>query len=453
MQHTKNKELFVNTPPTRLFFKAAIPGAIGMLASSLYQTVDGILVGNLLGDTAFAAMNLVMPLVIINFSLADLIGVGSAVPISIRLGAKDEKSANNIFTCSIILIILAGLAVGGILYTAGPFLLHLMGAEGELAALAAQYMRVYALFSPLITIVYAMDNYLRICGHIRTSMVLNILMSALCVGLEWILLGLMGAGIWGSSLGSSLGMLICAALAVWPFARGRMQLRFVRPRFSGRMVRQIIACGSPNFLSNIAGRITSILMNMILLRLGGATAVSVYGILMMSEGFVQPLLYGMCDSLQPAVGYNWGAGNPGRVLAIEKRCFTASAVLSLAAAGILAACPEPIVRLFSQNTDGTLLAMAVPALVLFSTTFLTRWISFASQSFFAAIERPLQASVISVSIALVFPLIFLAVLQPLGLTGLWLNLPLTALSAAVLSAGMLLHIRKKAPVPPADVTP
>ena len=158
MQHTKNKELFVNTPPTRLFFKAAIPGAIGMLASSLYQTVDGILVGNLLGDTAFAAMNLVMPLVIINFSLADLIGVGSAVPISIRLGAKDEKSANNIFTCSIILIILAGLAVGRILYTAGPFLLHLMGAEGELAALAAQYMRVYALFSPLITIVYAMDN-------------------------------------------------------------------------------------------------------------------------------------------------------------------------------------------------------------------------------------------------------------------------------------------------------
>ena len=81
-----NKKLFTETPPTKLFFRAAIPGAIGMLASSLYTLADGMLVGRILGDTAFAALNLAMPFVIINFSLADLIGVGSAVPISIRLG-------------------------------------------------------------------------------------------------------------------------------------------------------------------------------------------------------------------------------------------------------------------------------------------------------------------------------------------------------------------------------
>ena len=80
--------LFTKTPPLKLFLFAAVPGAISMLASALYQLIDGILVGQFLGETAFAALNLAMPFVIINFSLADLIGVGSSVPISIHLGRK-----------------------------------------------------------------------------------------------------------------------------------------------------------------------------------------------------------------------------------------------------------------------------------------------------------------------------------------------------------------------------
>ena len=97
-------------------------------------------------------------------------------------------------------------------------------------------------------------------------------------------------------------MFICALIALIPFFRGKALLRFCRPRFHLQMFHQILSCGSPNFLNNIAGRITSILMNAILVRLGGTMAVSVYGILMFADGFIQPLLYGMCDSLQPAVG-------------------------------------------------------------------------------------------------------------------------------------------------------
>src|SRR5699024_6061420 len=111
----------------------------------------------------------------------------------------------------------------------------------------------------------------------------------------------------------------------------------------------IVACGSPNFLNNIAGRITSILMNAILVRLGGETAVSVYGILMFADGFVQPLMYGMCDSLQPAVGFNWGAQKYSRVRAIEKCCFIASGVVSLLAVFVIALFPSQITRLFVAN--------------------------------------------------------------------------------------------------------
>lgn len=433
--------LFAKTSPLKLFFIAAIPGAISMLASALYQTIDGVFVGRFLGPTAFAAVNLAMPFVIINFSLADLIGVGSAVPISICLGKKQEKEAGNLFTCACLMIVATGVLIGAVLFASAPLLIRLMGAEGEFAALAVQYIRVYALCSPVTTIVFAMDNFLRICGIIRGSMFLNVLMSVLSAVLEFLFLGVFQWGIWAAALATCSGMLLCAFLALIPFFRGKTVLRFCRPRFRLGMIRQIVACGSPNFLNNIAGRITSILMNAILVRMGGEAAVSVYGILMYTDGFIQPLLYGMCDSLQPAVGYNWGAGKLSRVRALERCCFSASGIVSLLAAAAIVLFPEPIALLFMGDAGKEILPMTVGALRLFSLTYITRWFSFAAQSYMLAIEKSMAASVISVSTALLFPVVLVALLWPLGLTGIWLNFAGTALLAAILSAVVLLKYR------------
>lgn len=434
--------LFSRTAPIKLFFIASIPGAISMLASALYQTIDGVFVGQYLGATAFAAINLAMPFVIINFSLADLIGFGSSVPIAINLGRKEEREACNIFTCACLMIVGTGAAIGVLLYGTAPLLIQLMGAQGEFAELAVQYIRVYAIGSPVTTIVFAMDNFLRICGYIRGSMLLNILMSVLSAALEFLFLGVLGWGIWAAALATCTGMVVCALLALIPFVRRRALLRFCRPHFRAATVRQIVACGSPNFLNNIAGRITSILLNFILVRLGGENAVSVYGILMYADGFIQPLLYGMCDSLQPAVGYNWGAGKFSRVRAIERCCFAAAAVVSLLAAVVIALFPAPITLLFMPSAQGAVLAMSVGALQLFSITYITRWFSFATQSYMLAIEKPFSASLISVSTALVFPVLLVAVLWPMGLTGIWLNFAGTALLAAVLAAAVLIRQRR-----------
>ena len=436
-----SKTLFAKTPPLKLFFIASIPGAVSMLASALYQLFDGIFVGQFLGGTPFAALNLAMPFVIINFALADLIGVGSSVPISICLGRKQDKEANNIFTCACLMIVGAGVVVGGILYVAAPLLIRLMGAEGDFAELAVQYLRVYAISSPVTTIVFAMDNFLRISGMIRGSMMLNIIMSVISAGLEFLFLGILGWGIWAAALATCSGMFIAAALALIPFLRGRATLHFCRPHFHMAMIRQIISCGSPNFLNNIAGRITSILMNMILVRLGGETAVSIYGVLMYVDGFIQPLMYGMCDSLQPAVGYNWGAGKNSRVRQIERCCFTASGVVSLASVVVIALVPSQIASLFMSDADAAAMATAVTALQLFSLTYITRWFSFATQSYMLAIEKPLPASIISVSTALLFPVLLSVLLWPLGLTGIWLNFAGTALLAAVLS--LIILIKKR----------
>ena len=249
-----NEALFAKTPPTKLFFKAAIPGAIGMLASALFQLLEGIFVGQYLGDTAFSALNLAMPFVIINFALADLIGAGSSVPISIRLGQKRGEEANQIFTCACLLILGSGVVFGGLMYALSPALIHWMGAEGEYAALAVQYLQVYALCSPVTTIIFAVDNYLRICGKIRYSMLLNIFMSLFIAGAQYLLLGPLNCGIWGASLATCLGMFLSALIAFFPFFFGKAELRFARPRLSLSILKKIVACGSPNFLNNIAGR-------------------------------------------------------------------------------------------------------------------------------------------------------------------------------------------------------
>lgn len=454
----QSNTLFIKTSPLRLFLLASIPGAISMLASALYQTLDGVFVGHFLGPTAFAAVNLAMPFVIINFSLADLIGMGASVPISISLGRKQNREANNIFTCACLLIVGTGVLIGAVLYTAAPLLIRLMGAEGEFADLAVQYIRVYALCSPVTTIVFAMDNFLRICGIIRGSMFLNILMSVLSGVLEFLFLAVFRWGIWAAALATCTGMFISAFLAVVPFLRGKTLLRFCKPRFQTGMIRQIVSCGSPNFLNNIAGRITSILLNAILVRMGGESAVSVYGILMYADGFIQPLLYGMCDSLQPAVGYNWGAGKFARVRAIEKCCFSASGLVSLLAVLVIALFPEQITLLFMADAGQDVMGMAVGALRLFSLTYVVRWFSFATQSYMLAIEKSLPASIISVSTALVFPLILVILLWPLGLTGIWLNFAGTAVLAAVLSGVILLKMhrelsRPESPAPPAAEYP
>ena len=438
-----SETLFAKTPPLKLFFLASLPGAVGMLASALYQLFDGIFVGQYLGSTPFAALNLAMPFVIINFALADLIGVGSAVPISIALGRKQEQEANNIFTCACIMIVGAGVLVGGILFAAAPALIKLMGAEGEFADQAVQYLRVYALSSPVTTIVFATDNFLRISGMIRSSMFLNILMSVLSAVLEFLFLGVFRWGIWAAALATCTGMFISVLLALIPFITGRAQLRFCRPRFSASMVRQIVACGSPNFLNNIAGRITSIIMNAILVRVGGEAAVSVYGILMYVDGFIQPLLYGMCDSLQPAVGYNWGAGKLSRVRAIEKCCFVASGVVSILSVFVIALFPGEITQLFMADSSSEFVQMSVGALQLFSITYVTRWFSFATQSYMLAIEKPLPASAISLATALVFPVLLILLLWPWGLTGIWLNFAGTSILTAILSGIILLKLRKE----------
>ena len=444
---TQSHQIYLNTKPSRLFFRAAIPGGISMLASSLYSIFDTLFAGKLIGTSALAALGLAMPLIIMNFALSELVAVGSSVPISIFLGKREDEKANNYFTCAILLIMATGLLSGTLIYAAAPAFMRLMGAQGQLMEYAVQYVRVYAVFSPLTPLMFAMDNYLRISGRVKTSMALNIFSSLFTVALEYLFIVVGRMGVIGCALGSSLGMLAVVLAALAMFVPGRLQLKFVRPRFSKTMLAQIYKNGLAPLLTNISGRLFAIVMNLMLMKYSSekGEAVAIYGVLMTLAGVIEQMLYGVVDSLQPSLGYNYGAGQYDRVKTIEKYALIAGAIISVTGGLTIFAFPAQLSVPFLE--DLSLLDATVFAVRILSFAYLFKWIGTCIQCFLMALEQPVAAMVISTASACVFPLLLIVLLMPLELTGLWLNYPIAALLTAVLAAAVLYRMKNRLFVP------
>ncbi len=437
-----SNQFYATEKPIKLFFKVAIPGLISMLSMSLYMTFEGIFVGQFIGEAAFAAVNIGFPIVMINNALADLIGVGSSVPISIFLGRQDHKQANNIFTCSLIMIMSVAILMGLFIYFSAPFFTNLMGATGQLAELSIRYVRIWAILGPFTTYVFAMDNYLRICGFVKGSMYLNIFMSGFNVLLLALFIGFLDMNVEGAALASSLAIAVSGMIAFVPFVRKKAVLQFVRPHFTLAMIKQVVMCGAPTFLNNIAGRVASILMNAALIRLGGQTAVAAYSVLMYASAVIEPMLYGMCDSIQPAIGYNWGARKLNRVRDITKASFTVCGIVSILCTIVMCQFPNLLASIFVAKSELVLLEISIHAIPLFGYAFITGWFGFAVQGFFAAIEKPLPATILSVCRAMIFPVFLIYALEFMGLDGLWLNYAGTSLLSAMIAIYMLFKSQK-----------
>ncbi len=443
--------MYATMRPWRLFFKVALPGMVSMFAMSVYSIVEGIFIGHTLGEGAFAAVNIAMPLVMITFSLADMIGVGASAPISIALGRGDHEEANNTFTCSVILIFLASVLMGSVMYLTAQPLCRMMGADDMLLDTSVRYLRTFALCCPLATIFFAMDNYLRISGFVRGSMVINIGCNLMTVVLLAIFLLRCGMDVVGAALATAIAMCCCSVVALVPFVRGKALLKFVRPHFHWEMLRRIAACGAPTFLNNISGRVTSILINISLMTLGaktlgaggGTTAVAVYSILMYASDFCWPLLYGISDSLSPAIGYNWGAEDYGRVKAIARCGYLGTALVGAVSTSLLFFFPEVIAGLFAGGDEPHLLMLSARAIRLFCFAYVFRWLVVMTQSYFGAIGKPVQAGMVSVGTAFVFPILLLGVLWPFGLDGIWFNFVGVNALAAVLSMILLQRLNRE----------
>ena len=183
-----------------------------------------------------------------------------------------------------------------------------------------------------------------------------------------------------------------------------------------------------------------IIMNSILLYLSGSMAVAAFSIVLYVDSIVTSLLYGMTDSMQPAISYCYGARLRRRMFVLEKRVLIAGAVISAVTLAGMRMGGDLIISLFIQENDPALLEMSLRAIKLFSFTYLTSWIGVGLGAFFTAVNKPGISLGISMGRALVFPVLALAVLTPvLGMDGVWVTPAVSGGLAAIVAVCFLVR--------------
>lgn len=296
------------------------------------------------------------------------------------------------------------------------------GASDGAIRCGVEYLRINAAFSPLLLIFSATDNYLRACGRETLSMGINIATQALNILLDFILIAGLGQGVWAAALASCAAMALGSIITLLLFKNRRMDLYYTGGGISSVKLPRVLVNGSSEFFSNIASSVMSVVLNLFLLKFGGTTAVAAFSVVMYVDSIIGMLNFGICDALQPAISYCYGAGLMERVRAICKRILAAMAVTSLGAFLFMRLAGPSAAALFIKQEDTELLNVSITAIKLFSFSYLIGWADMCFSSFFTALDRPVRSLLVSFFGTLIFPIACLLLLTPIWrLNGVWLT--------------------------------
>lgn len=428
---------FVTLPVKKVFFKLTIPSVMSMFFSSIYMMADGIFVGHFVGSDALAAVNMVMPVIMILFAVSNMIAVGSSVKVSTALGEKNPGKARSMFSFSTALVMGVGVffAVAGLLFSKP--LIHQVIREDQLAEMAIQYSRVLMLGLPFIMPLFAMDNFLRVCGKARYSMWINIIVSVLNIFLDWLMVAKWEWGISASALATVISMMIGSAFSFFPFFSKKIALYFTKPKIKKAELIGMLYNGSSEFLSSIASSVIATLINAVLLYLGGSVAVASYGIVMYIDTLLVGVLYGVVDSIQPAVSYNLGAGKVKRTFSFFKISCVVTAAISVLCMAVILIFPDKLAAVFSEKGNVQVMQMTVAALLLFAPSYLFTWFNMVTSAFLTAMDKPKESMIIMLFRTVLLPVSCLVILTSvMGVYGVFSTITLSSLLTCIL-AGLI----------------
>lgn len=428
---------FVTLPVKKVFFKLTIPSVMSMFFSSIYMMADGIFVGHFVGSDALAAVNMVMPVIMILFAVSNMIAVGSSVKVSTALGEKNPGKARSMFSFSTALVIGVGVffAAAGLLFSKP--LIHQVIGEDQLAEMAIQYSRVLMLGLPFIMPLFAMDNFLRVCGKARYSMWINIIVSVLNIFLDWLMVAKWEWGISASALATVISMMIGSVFSFFPFFSKKITLYFTKPKIKKAELLGMLYNGSSEFLSSIASSVIATLINAVLLYLGGSVAVASYGIVMYIDTLLVGVLYGVVDSIQPAVSYNLGAGKVKRTFSFFKISCVVTAAISVLCMAVILIFPDKLAAVFSEKGNVQVMQMTVAALLLFAPSYLFTWFNMVTSAFLTAMDKPKESMIIMLFRTVLLPVSCLVILTSvMGVYGVFSTITLSSLLTCIL-AGLI----------------
>ena len=422
----------------KLLMQYAIPAIIAMTASSLYNMVDSIFIGHGVGTMAISGLALTFPLMNLAAAFGSLVGVGAATLISVKLGQKDYDTAQRVLGNVFVLNILLGVAFTVVVMAFLDPILYFFGGSDETVGYARDYMQIILLGNAITHLYLGLNAVLRSSGHPQKAMYATIATVVINTILDPVFIYGFGWGIRGAAVATILAQVISLIWQLRIFSDKDELLHFHRGifRLKRKIVFDSLAIGMSPFLMNMAACLSVILSNQGLKKYGGDLAIGAFGIVNRLVFIVVMIVMGLNQGMQPIAGYNFGAGQYGRVTkTLKLTIIYATGVTTFGfVAGMLFS--DLVVSIFTS--DAELIALSAKGLRIVVMFFPIIGFQMVTANFFQSIGMASKAIFLSLTRQMVVLLPCLIILPRFfGAAGVWYSMPISDLLASLIAAAML----------------
>lgn len=428
----------------RKLLKFVAPSAVMMMFTSIYGVVDGLFVSNYVGKVPFAAINLVMPFIMILGGIGFMIGTGGSALVSKTLGEGDRKKANRYFTMMIYLSLICGAAASVIGFVFIRPISYLLGATDTMIGECVEYGRMIFLFTTAFMMQNVFQSFLVTAEKPRLGLLATVGAGVTNMALDaWFIVGL-GWGVKGAALATGISQTVGGILPLIYFLRPNSSLlKITRTRLEGRPVFLAVTNGSSELMSNISASVVSMIYNFQLMKFAGEDGVAAYGVLMYVQFVFIALFIGYAIGSAPIVGYHYGATNHSELKNMLKKSIIIMSISGVIMTLLAQALALPIAKVFVGYDEG-LFDMTVHAFRVFSFSFILAGINIFASSFFTALNNGAVSAAISFLRTLIFQSTAVIVLPMIWeLDGIWLSITVAEVFALIISVTFLAAKRKK----------
>ena len=419
-----------------------LPSIVMMIFTSIYGVIDGIFVSNFAGKTPFAAINLIMPYLMVFGTLGFMVGTGGTALISKTLGMGDRKKANEIFSMLTYVSIIGGVVLTVISMIFMRPAAVLLGAEGQMLEDCVTYGLIVQTALTAYILQFAFQSFCVTAekpnlslGMMIVAGVCNIVLDALLVP-KW--------GLVGAAVATAIAQIIGAVIPIVYFLRPNSSLlRLGKCRFDGKALLRTCTNGASELMSNLSMSVVGMLYNVQLLDYAGEDGIAAYGVIMYVNFIFMAVFIGFAIGSAPLIGYNYGADNRAELKNLFRKSLVVLGTFALAMTASAELLAAPLSKIF-VGYDKTLLDMTTRGFMIYSLSFLLCGFNIFGSSMFTALNNGLVSAAISFLRTLVCQIAAVMILPVfLGLDGIWCSVVVAELAALLLSVGCFVRFRSR----------
>ncbi|MDL2311717.1 MATE family efflux transporter [Bacteroidales bacterium OttesenSCG-928-B11] len=433
-----DKNELAEKPVGKLLLDYALPAIVATTASSLYNIIDRIFIGQGVGALAISGLALTFPIMNLMIAFSTLVGAGAGAMVSIRMGQQRKEDAIRTLGNATLLIFCIGTTVSVLALIFLDDLLRLFQASEATLPYARDFMRIILAGNVIGNMFFGLNGVMRSSGHPTKAMVSILLTVGVNIILAPIFIFGFGWGIKGAALATVIAQTIGLVWVLAHFINKKPYIHFERYGFklSASIIKNIFAIGFSPFIIHVLASLVTVIMNWKLAFFGGDLAIGAFGIINSFVSLIVMIVLGLTQGMQPIIGYNYGAKRMDRVFATLKIAIIAATACSLGGFILGETVPGWIARAF--NNDPTLVAITVRGMRLDMAVFFLIGFQMVVSNFFQAIGRAKTAAFLSLSRQAIFLIPLLLIVPNFwGLDGVWLAAAISDAAAFATSALVL----------------